>query len=64
MRLFFEVIRQASGPYIASCHEADIYTEGHNLEDLHGAISQAIELRFTGQPKPDPKAVHLILYHE
>lgn len=64
MNLLFEVIKQFEGGYVAACYDEHIYTEGANLEELHCNITSAIDCKFTDRPKPNPKAVQLMLYHE
>lgn len=64
MNLFFEVIKQCEGGYVAACYDEHIYLEGSDLEELHHNITSAIDTKFTDRLKPTPQSVHLMLYHE
>jgi len=64
MNLFFEVIKQCEGGYVAACYDENIYTEGASLRELHDNISSAIDCKFIGRPKPSPKSVQLMVYRE
>ena len=65
MELIFEVIRKHSGGYTATClNDHVIDTRAANLEELHDNITAAVDARFIGRPKPDPSAIHLMLFAE
>lgn len=65
MELIFEVIKYNKGGYVATClndHITD--TRAANLEELHDNITAAVDARFVGKPKPDPSAIHLMMFAE
>jgi hypothetical protein len=65
MELIFEVIRTNSGGYTATClNDHVVDTRAANLEELHDNITAAVDARFIGRPKPDPSAIHLMLFAE
>ena len=65
MELIFEVIHNKRGGYTATCLNERIGVPGSaNLRELHDNISDAVDARFNGQIKPDPNAIHLMLFTE
>ncbi len=64
MDLTFEVIQEEEGSFVAACYSEHIYTEGATLEELHHNITSALDVKFHGRPKPDPRRVRLVLFRE
>ncbi len=65
MELIFEVVKNDSGIYSATClNERMIDTGGANLAELHDNITSAVEARFAGGPIPPASSIHLMLFAE
>jgi len=60
----FEVIKEREGGYVAACYDEKIFTDGETLAELHARITAAIEERFEGRLKPEPKDIKLMVWSE